>query len=85
MWRFRKWLIDTFDKREKDGFYLVDTSITCDNENGFNLVTQGESIVPFPGYKGDVRLKIQTGNPHPYPAYPFMATPLAAFIQALRK
>ena len=85
MWRFRKWLIDTFDKREKDGFYLVDTSITCDNENGFNLVTKGDALVPFPGYKGDVRLKIQTGNPHPYPAYPFMATPLAAFIQALRK
>ena len=85
MWRFRKWLIDTFDKREKDGFHLVDTSITCDNENGFNLVAKGDALIPYPGYKGELKVKIQTGNPHPYPSYPSMGTPLAAFIQALRK
>ncbi len=68
MWRFRKNLIDTFDNREAEGIYLIDIGITIDNENGYNKNKEG----------------LQTGNPHPYPNYPTMGIPLAAFIQYQR-
>ena len=65
MWRFRDWLIRTFDNREKDGFYLLDAGITVDNDNGYTKLPSG----------------VQTGNPHPYRSYPAMGVPFAAFIQ----
>lgn len=65
MWRFRKHLTDTFDHREDEGFNLVDMGITIDNENGYRRDAGG----------------LQTGNPHPYPNYPEMGKPLAAFIR----
>ena len=83
MWRFRKWLIDNFDNREKDGFYLLDTGIATDNENGYNFLPAGSVTEPF--FKGKGVLKVQTGNPHPYPNYPTMGYPLAAFIQYYRE
>ena len=69
MWRFRKHLVDTFDHRTTEGFYLVDMGITIDNENGYRTDAEG----------------LQTGNPHPYPNYSTMGLPLAAFIQWHRK
>lgn len=69
MWRFRKHLVDTFDRRTADGYHLVDMGITIDNENGYRRDSEG----------------LQTGNPHPYPNYPTMGLPLAAFIQYHRK
>lgn len=69
MWKFRKHLIDRFDNRKDEGFYLVDMGITIDNENGYKVDNDG----------------LQTGNPHPYPNYPQMGQPLAAFIQYYRK
>lgn len=83
MWNFRKWLIDTFDKREKEGFYLVDTGITTDNDFGYNRAS-GAVTVPFEKYNGKEALRIQTGNPHPYGNYPAMGLPMAAFIQYFR-
>jgi len=68
MWRFRKNLIDTFDNRIDDGFYLVDTAIAIDSRDGFNKNEYG----------------IQKGNPHPYLSYPSMGISLAAFIQFYR-
>lgn len=86
MWRFRKWLIDTFDHREAEGFYLVDTGIGTDNDNGYNEVQSTSPIAaPFVGADDTVQpLKVQTGNPHPYRAYAAMGNPLAAFIQYYR-
>ena len=69
MWQFRKHLIDTFDNRRQEGFYIVDMGITIDNENGYKVDADG----------------LQTGNPHPYLNYPTMGMPLAAFIQYHRK
>lgn len=69
MWRLRKNIIDTFDGREEEGYYLVDVAITIDNEKGYNLNGDG----------------LQTGNPHPYPNYPTMGIPIAAFIQYYRE
>lgn len=69
MWNFRKHLIETFDCRKDEGFHIVDMGITIDNENGYRLDDEG----------------LQTGNPHPYPNYPEMGMPLAAFIQYYRK
>ena len=68
MWEFRKNLIDTFDQREDEGIYLIDVGITIDNEEGYNKNKAG----------------LQVGNPHPYPNYPTMGIPLAAFIQYQR-
>ncbi len=83
MWRFRKWLIDTFDKQEKDGYYLLDVGITIDNEHGY-MLAKNATTVPFETYKGEESLRIQTGNPHPYLNYPSMGIPIAAFIQYYR-
>lgn len=68
MWRFRKHLVDTFDHRKNEGYHLVDMGITIDNENGYRTDKDG----------------LQVGNPHPYPNYPEMGVPLAAFIQYYR-
>ena len=84
LWRFRDWLIKTFDKREKDGFWLLDLGIGTDNDYGYNL-SSGPDTVPYANYNGNERLRIQTGNPHPYPNYPDMGLPLAAFIQYWRE
>lgn len=65
MWELRKNIIETFDDREKEGYYLVDIGITIDNENGYNRNREG----------------LQIGNPHPYPNYSTMGIPLAGFIQ----
>ena len=69
MWQLRKNIIDTFDRREDEGIYVVDMGITIDNENGYRRNREG----------------LQTGNPHPYPNYPDMGLPLAAFIQYVRE
>jgi len=83
MWRFRDWLIRTFDNREKDGFYLLDTGVAVDNEHGY-FSAEDAATVPFAKYKGSEKLKVQRGNPHPYFCYPGMGLPLAAFIQYYR-
>ena len=83
MWNFRNWLIQTFDKREKEGFYLLDAGIAADNDHGFNLATSS-ATVPFEGYNGEEKLRVQTGNPHPYPNYVTMGLLFAAFIQYYR-
>lgn len=83
MWRFRDWLIKNFDAREKDGFYLLDAGINTDNEHGFRLAS-GAPAVPFEKYPGEEKLRVQAGNPHPYPNYPAMGLPFAAFIQYYR-
>jgi len=80
MWNFRNWLIKTFDGREKEGFYLLDAGIATDNDYGF-VLANGPAAVPFAGYAGKEKLRIQTGNPHPYPNYCTMGIPFAAFIQ----
>lgn len=67
MWTVRKNIIDTFDAREQDGLYVVDASITIDNENGYNT-----------------KDGVQLGSPHPYPNYPELAVPIAAFVQYYR-
>lgn len=69
MWRLRKNIIDKFDNRESEGYYLVDVGITIDNEDGYYKDANG----------------VQTGNPHPYPNYPTMGIPIAAFIQFHRE
>ena len=84
MWRFRDWLIKTYDKREKDGYYLLDTALATDNDYGFSILKDGPATVPYAEYKGTEQLRLQQHNPHPYPNYPAMSYPLAAFIQHYR-
>lgn len=69
MWQFRKHLVEAFSGREAEGFHLVDMGITIDNATGYNVDAEG----------------LQTGNPHPYPNYPTMGVPLAAFVQYHRE
>ncbi len=69
MWNFRNHLVNTFGDREQERIYLVDMGITIDNDNGYRVDSEG----------------LQTGNPHPYPNYPSMGMPLAAFIQYHRR
>ena len=44
-------------------------------------LASGAAAVPFEKCPGDEKLRIQAGNPHPYPNYPAMSIPFAAFIQ----
>jgi len=84
MWRFRDWLIKTFDRREKEGFHLLDAGISTDNDHGFNPA-RGTVCTPFEKAPATFEpLRVQTGNPHPYPNYPAMGLPFAAFIQYYR-
>ncbi|MGN0852655.1 MAG: hypothetical protein ACI4Q3_04680 [Kiritimatiellia bacterium] len=84
MWRFRDWLIRNFDRREAEGYYLLDAGIATDNDHGFNPA-RGPVTAPYADYRGAETLNVQTGNPHPYPNYPSMGYPFAAFIQYYRE
>lgn len=68
MWQLRQNIIRTFDRREREGFYIVDIALSIDSEQGYRRDKDG----------------LQTGNPHPYLSYPDMGVPLAAFIQYYR-
>ena len=78
MWEHRKNVIDVFDHRETDGIYIVDASISIDNEYGYNSTN---SELPYDGYMEEDRLTIQNGTPHPYLSYPNLGISIAAFIQ----
>ena len=47
-------------------------------------LASGAPAVPFEKYPGEEKLRVQAGNPHPYPNYPAMGLPFAAFIQYYR-
>lgn len=78
MWEHRKNIIDVFDNRETEGIYIVDASISIDNEYGYNTTN---TELPYDGYLGEHKFTIQKGNPHPYLSYPNLAISIAAFIQ----
>ena len=78
MWEHRKNIIDVFDKREKEGIYIIDASISIDNEYGYNTTN---TELPYDGYLEANNLIIQKGNPHPYLSYPNLGISIAAFIQ----
>ena len=82
MWRFRDWLIRTFDSREDDGFYLLDAGIGIDAECGYRF-DSGPQTLPHENCTNGV-FRIQRGTPHPYFSYPSMGIPFAAFIQYFR-
>ena len=81
MWEARRNVIQMFDKRESEGVYVVDASITISNDYGYKTMA---SELPFDGYTGDSRLLVQQDNPHPYFSYPSLALPIAAFVQIYR-
>ena len=83
MWRFRDWLIRTFDSRESDGFYLLDAGIGVDSEYGYRF-DSGLQALPHQNCTNGV-YRIQRGTPHPYFSYPSMGIPFAAFIQYFRE
>ena len=82
MWELRKNIIDVFDNRETEGIYIVDASISIDNEYGYN---SKNTELPYDGYSGKQKLTIQNGNPHPYLNYPNLGISIAAFIQYYRE
>lgn len=84
MWAARKNIIDVFDNRESENIYVLDIGITIDNLTGYNYSTDLNYTNPYNGYQGDLNFNVQVGNPHPYPNYPTMGIPIAAFIQKYR-
>lgn len=68
MWRLRRHIIDTYCQREAEGIYVLDMGLHIDNATGYKRDAGG----------------LQTGNPHPYLAYPAMSVGVAAIIQSLR-
>lgn len=84
MWEVRRNIIEKFDNRMDENIYIVDAGIAIDNYFGTNFLNDSTYTLPYTGFEGDDRLKVQTGNPHPYPNYPTMGISLAAFIQRYR-
>ncbi|MGN0866225.1 MAG: hypothetical protein ACI4SG_00910 [Oligosphaeraceae bacterium] len=84
MWRFREHLIQEFDDREHEGFYLLDTGVCVSNQYGYQQETSENYTLPYAGYPDKDRLFVQKGNPHPYSNYGTMGIPLAAFMQYYR-
>lgn len=84
MWRFREWLIANYDRRGKDGYWLLDGSgLALDNDHGFYFVKPDDPIcLPYEKCRPEAgTFGVQWGNPHAYPNYPMMGLPFAAFIQ----
>ncbi len=84
MWELRKNIIEKFDKRESDQIYVVDAAVGIDNLDGYKYITDERYAIPYANYPEINNIKVQWGNPHPYPNYPVMGIPLAAFIQKYR-
>lgn len=84
MWQLRKNIIDIFDRREADRMYVVDAAIGIDNQDGYKFITDEKYTLPYSEYPDIHKIDVQWGNPHPYPNYPVMGIPLAAFIQKYR-
>jgi len=84
MWQLRKNIIEKFDARDREHIYVLDAGISVDNQDGYNSSTSDEFMLPYLEHPGINKLKVQWGNPHPYPNYPVMGIPLAAFIQRHR-
>lgn len=83
MWLGRKNIIETFDGREDEGIFIVDTSLMCDSLTGDNGTVKDMSH-PLCSPQNDVKVFEQSGLPHPYVNYKSMGIPLAAFIQKYR-
>lgn len=83
MWLARKNIIDTFDGREDDGIYIVDTALMCDSVTGDNGMLK-DMAHPLCSPQNDVKVFEQSGLPHIYVSYKSMGIPLAAFIQKYR-
>jgi len=84
MWELRRNIIEKFDHREDENIHIVDGGIAIDNLNGTWFRADPTYTLPYSGYKGDGRIAVQYGNPHPFPNYPTMGVSLAAFIQKYR-
>ena len=48
MWRLRKNIIDVFDDREHDGYYIVDIGIVVDENNGYDKENGIQKGLPHP-------------------------------------
>lgn len=85
MWELRRNIIETFDGREEEQIYILDAGIAIDNVDGTRFLNDEQYTLPYTSYEGPERIRVQWGNPHPYPNYPTMGISLAAFIQKHRK
>lgn len=84
MFAYRELVINTYDNRESENIYVVDSDIMIDNIYGYDYTEDELYTKPFDTYTGSKRLSVQTGQPHPYASYPAMGLPIAAFIQKFR-
>ena len=83
MWLGRKNIIDTFDGREDEGIYIVDTALMCDSLTGDNGAFK-DMAHPLCSPQNDVKVFEQSGLPHPYVNYKSLGIPLAALIHKYR-
>lgn len=68
MWLLRRNIMQHFDGRERSQVYVLDMGLHIGSETGYRRDRDG----------------LQTGNPHPYVAYPAMSVGVAAFVQYIR-
>ncbi|MFI3279074.1 MAG: hypothetical protein R3Y55_00930 [Rikenellaceae bacterium] len=60
---------------------IIDT-FDCREDEGIHVVDASITIDNENGY--NTKGGVQTGNPHPYPSYPALGVPIAAFVQYYR-
>lgn len=86
MWLHLQSIISYFDNRQDENIYVLAQGAEISSEYGFYLSTNEIYTKPTAIYKGEEKMKIQSGDiVHPYLSLNNMGTPIASFIQYIRK
>jgi hypothetical protein len=87
MWLHLKDIIDTFDNRENENIYVLAQGSEISAEYGFRRRLSTDAITkPTEIFNGDERMVVLNQDTvHPYLSLDNMGTPIAAFLQYIRK
>ena len=87
MWLHLQSIIANFDNRQDENIHVLAQGAEISSEYGFDLIKLNESYIkPTDIYTGEERMKVQAGDiVHPTLSLNNMGTPIASFIQYIRK
>ena len=86
MWLHLDFIIKTYGERENENIFVLAQGSEISAEYGFNVSTSQNIIKPTEIYEGNERMLVHSGDVvHPYESLKNMGTPIAAFLQYIRK
>ncbi len=86
MWLHLDFMIKTYGERENENIFVLAQGSEISAEYGFNVSTSQNIIKPTEIYEGNERMLVHSGDVvHPYESLKNMGTPIAAFLQYIRK